>query len=131
MLEGDSSRVSRSLRQAMTWARVTERSSAMPPQAGEGDKLLDVDLIGAAGFGIGDVGEPFELGRHLGEVAELGRGQRAPERRRVRISDRNQVLFHAPPLPIGLNMIMYFIMFNISRRQAVGSSTLSPAKYLR
>jgi hypothetical protein len=43
-------------------------------EASEGDKLLDIDLIGAAGFRIGEVGEPFELGRNLGEVAELGRG---------------------------------------------------------
>jgi hypothetical protein len=31
-------------------------------EAGEGDELLDIDLIGAAGFGIGEVGEPFEFG---------------------------------------------------------------------
>ena len=41
-------------------------------EAGKGDKLLDVDLIGAAGFRIG---EPFERGGNLGEVTELGRGQ--------------------------------------------------------
>ena len=109
MLEGASSRFSRSLRQAMTWARVMERSSAMPPEPGEGDELLDIVLIGPAGFGVGEIGEPFELGRHLGEVAELGGGERAPQRRRARISDWNQVLFHAPPLPTHLNMIMYHV----------------------
>ncbi len=30
-------------------------------------------LVDAPGFGIGDVGEPFELGRDVGEVAELSR----------------------------------------------------------
>jgi hypothetical protein len=45
-------------------------------EAGEGDELLDVDLVGAACFGVGEVGEPFDLGRNLGEVAELGRGER-------------------------------------------------------
>jgi len=54
MLDGASSRDSRCLRQAMTWARV----------------ML---LISAASFGIGDVGEPFELGGNIGEVAELCR----------------------------------------------------------
>ena len=48
--------------------------------------------------GIGEVGEPFELGRNVGEVAELGRGQGALERRRASVSDStNQVLFHDPP----------------------------------
>jgi hypothetical protein len=31
-------------------------------EAGEGDELLDVDLVSPAGFGVGEVGEPFELG---------------------------------------------------------------------
>jgi hypothetical protein len=42
-------------------------------EPGEGDELFDVDLVGPAGFGVGEVGEPFELGRDLREVAELGR----------------------------------------------------------
>ena len=37
-------------------------------QTGEADKLLDIDLIGAAGFGIGDVSEPFELRGYVGEL---------------------------------------------------------------
>jgi hypothetical protein len=32
-------------------------------------------------FRVGEVGEPFELGGNVGEVAELGGGERAPERR--------------------------------------------------
>jgi hypothetical protein len=42
-------------------------------EAGEGDELLNVDLVGAAGFGVG---EPFELRRDLGESGELGRYER-------------------------------------------------------
>ena len=82
-------------------------------QAGKGRKLAHVNFIGPAGFGIGDVGEPFELGRNVGEVAELGRRQRAP-------FNRNQVLGHHPPpcAPVFLgtlprripNTIMYFIV---------------------
>ena len=40
-------------------------------QAGKADELLDIVLIGAAGFGIGDVGEPFQCGRHIREIAVL------------------------------------------------------------
>lgn len=36
---------------------------------------------------IGDVGEPFELGRHRGELAELRRRKRA-------LFNRHQVLCH-------------------------------------
>jgi len=58
-------------------------------QPGEGGKLLDIVFISAAGFGIGDVGEPFEFGGNVGQVAELGRRQRAPFK-------RNQVFRHHP-----------------------------------
>jgi hypothetical protein len=37
----------------------------------EGDEFSDNDLIGAACFFIGDVGEPFQLGRNIDEVAVL------------------------------------------------------------
>ena len=47
-------------------------------KAGKGDELLDIDLIGAASFRVGEVGEPFEFGGNVGEVAELGRSQRTP-----------------------------------------------------
>jgi hypothetical protein len=59
-------------------------------KAGEGDELLDVELVGATGFGIGEIGEPFELGGNFGEVAELCRGQRTPEGRRGPVGDSNQ-----------------------------------------
>ncbi len=55
-----------------------------------------VVLTDAAGFRIGEVGEPFELGRNLGEVAEMGRGQRALERRRG-VSDSNRYCFMTFP----------------------------------
>jgi hypothetical protein len=44
-------------------------------QAGEGGKVLEVELVGPAGFRVGDVGQPFELRRDLGELRELGDGQ--------------------------------------------------------
>ena len=40
---------------------------------GEGGKFTDIDLIGAPGFRIRDVGEPFDLGRHLGQTIILAR----------------------------------------------------------
>ena len=42
-------------------------------ETGESEKFRDIDLISAARFGIGDVGEPFQLGRNIGEGVELGR----------------------------------------------------------
>ena len=65
-------------------------------QAGEGREFADVVFISAAGFGIGAVGEPFELGRHVGEIAILDRRQ-LPRGGRRRVPNSNQVLFH--PLP--------------------------------
>jgi hypothetical protein len=47
-------------------------------QPGEGRKFAHVVFISATAFGIGDVGEPFELGRNVGEIAELGRRQCFP-----------------------------------------------------
>lgn len=44
-----------------------------PLKADEGNKLFNINSICAAGFGIGDVGEPFEVGRDLGQIAELRR----------------------------------------------------------
>ena len=41
------------------------------PQAGKGDEFPHVVLVGPAGFRVGDVGEPFFLGRNLGELLEL------------------------------------------------------------
>jgi hypothetical protein len=34
-------------------------------QTREGDKLLDIDFVGPSRFGIGEVGEPFELRRNF------------------------------------------------------------------
>ena len=68
-----------------------------PVEPGEGGKLAHVDFIGAAGLGIGEVSEPFELGRNLGEGAVLRRGQRTPINRPARVSNRHQVLGHAAP----------------------------------
>ena len=45
------------------------------PDAGEAHEILDRVLIGAAGMGVAEVGEPFDLGRHVGEPVELGGGQ--------------------------------------------------------
>ena len=42
----------------------------------ESDELRDIDLVGASGFRVGDVGEPFQLGRYVGEIAVLCRCQR-------------------------------------------------------
>lgn len=44
-------------------------------QAGEGIELRDIVLVGTPGFPIGDVGQPFQLWRHAGELAELCRCQ--------------------------------------------------------
>jgi hypothetical protein len=42
-----------------------------PAQAGEGLKVSDVLLVGAAGVGVGEVGEPLELGGNRGQGVEL------------------------------------------------------------
>lgn len=34
-------------------------------KTGESDELRDIDLVGAPGFGIGDVREPFQLRRNI------------------------------------------------------------------
>ena len=40
-------------------------------QIGEGDELRDIDFIGASRFFIGDVREPFQLGRYIREIVVL------------------------------------------------------------
>ena len=72
-------------------------------QAGEAAEFSDVDPVGPASFGIGDVGEPFELGRHLGQVAVLRRRQRPFPVQSPRVSNRNEVLCHRPAPPVFLN----------------------------
>lgn len=100
MLEGASSRFSRCLRQVDDVRAGDGAQLGDAAQAGECNKLLDIDLVRLAGFGVGEVGEPFELGGNVGEVAELGRGERAPQRRDTGVGDSHQLLFHPPPLPI-------------------------------
>ncbi len=59
-------------------------------QAGEGRKFTHVVAVGAPGFRVGDIGEPFELGRDLGQGTELRRRQRP-------LINRDQVFCHHPP----------------------------------
>ena len=51
------------------------------PQACEGHEVLDVLLVGPPRIGIGEVGKPFDLGRHLRQCLELGRGKGARQQR--------------------------------------------------
>ena len=60
------------------------------PQAGEGGELTDIVAVGAPGFGIGDIGEPFELGWHFGEIAKLGRSEAI-------LVNRDQFVSHVRP----------------------------------
>ena len=46
-----------------------------PPDAGEAHEVLHRVFVGAAGVPVADVGEPFDLGRHVGEFLKLGGGQ--------------------------------------------------------
>ena len=45
-------------------------------ETGECHELRDINLVGASRFCIGDVGEPFQFGRHVREIAVLFRRQR-------------------------------------------------------
>jgi hypothetical protein len=47
-----------------------------PLDAGEAHKITDGVFVGAAGVGVGKVLEPLDLGRHIGELLELGGGQK-------------------------------------------------------
>lgn len=42
-------------------------------EAGECRELLYINLVRTAGFKVRDVGEPFQLGRNIGELLELRR----------------------------------------------------------
>ena len=72
---------------------------SVPAQTGEGAELADIDPVSLAGFGIGDIGEPFKLGRDFGELAILRRREHASRRRHV--SDLDQLISHsaAPVFP--------------------------------
>jgi hypothetical protein len=43
----------------------------MTRQAGKLHEFRDINFVGAAGFGIGDVGEPFQLGRYIRKMTVL------------------------------------------------------------
>jgi hypothetical protein len=43
--------------------------------AGEAHEILHRIFVGPAGVPVADVGEPFDLGRHVGEFLKLGGGQ--------------------------------------------------------
>jgi hypothetical protein len=46
-----------------------------PENAGEAYKIFHCGLICATGVRIAEIGEPFDLGRHVGELLKLGGGQ--------------------------------------------------------
>jgi hypothetical protein len=46
-----------------------------PVDAGEAHEILNRVFVGAPGVGVGDVGEPFDLGRDIREALKLGGGQ--------------------------------------------------------
>jgi hypothetical protein len=84
-------------------------------QTRERDEFRDVDLIGLPGFRIGDVGEPFQLGRNIGEAGELFR------RQRTCTVDTNQLVRHRLPVAVGPNAIMYFTNTNTKPRDGFGA----------
>ena len=87
-----------SSRQAIRCARVTVRNSSRTENAGEAHEVLHCVFVGAAGVPIADVGEPLDLGRHVGEFLEFGGGQqsvRGCDLDRKRIGRRGDV--HVAP----------------------------------
>jgi hypothetical protein len=68
-------------------------------QASKADELLDIVLIGAPSFGISEVGEPFDFGRHLREITELGRRQAVPINRDQVLGHVRRACFSDRPLP--------------------------------
>ena len=46
-----------------------------PHDAGEAHEILHRVFVGAAGVRVAEVGEPLDLGRHVGQPVELGGGQ--------------------------------------------------------
>jgi hypothetical protein len=42
-----------------------------PDDAGESHEIPDGVFVGAAGAGVGEIGEPLDLGRHVGQPMEL------------------------------------------------------------
>jgi hypothetical protein len=45
--------------------------------AGEAHEVLHGGLVGAAGLLVGQVGEPLDLRRHVGQPVEFARGERS------------------------------------------------------
>jgi hypothetical protein len=74
--------------------------------AGEAHEVLHRVFVGAAGVPVADVGEPFDLGRHVGEFLEFDGGEQP-----VRGLDFGRQLVgrvgvvHAVPLPMVLILI--------------------------
>ena len=60
----------------MMWARVTVRNF---PAAGSGEahEIPHRVFVGTPGARVGEIGEPFDLGRHVGEAMKLGGGQQS------------------------------------------------------
>jgi hypothetical protein len=46
-----------------------------PGDAGETDKIADRVFVDAARVGVAEIGEPLDLGRHVGEAMKLGGGE--------------------------------------------------------
>ena len=46
-----------------------------PDDAGEPHEIPDRVFVGAPGAAVADIGEPLDLGRHLGQPVKLGGGQ--------------------------------------------------------
>ena len=46
-----------------------------PADAGEPSEVAHRVFVGAARVGVGDVGKPFDFGRHVGQPVELGCGE--------------------------------------------------------
>jgi hypothetical protein len=44
-------------------------------QSGEARKFLDISFVSTAGLEIGNVGQPFELRRHVSQAAVLSRSK--------------------------------------------------------
>jgi hypothetical protein len=78
-------------------------------QIGEGDELRNIDFVRTAGFGIGDVGKPFQLSRNVGQITILFR-------RQYRFAiDTSQLVCHRLPVAVGSNSIMDFIELVVNR----------------
>ena len=56
-----------------SFARLAARAVEI---VGEAHKILDRVFVGAAGAGVTEIGEPFDLGRHVGEAMKLGGGEK-------------------------------------------------------